>query len=48
MIQLRSGTIGTARAGCQVLKMTGAIGGPKEIGAELDDLAEQVYLTSPA
>ena len=42
MIQLRSGTIGTARAGCQVLEMTRAIGGLKEIGAELEDLAEKI------
>ena len=43
MMQLRSGTIGTARAGCQVLEMTRTIGGLKEIGAELEDLAEKVY-----
>ena len=42
MIQLRAGTIGTAKAGCHVLEMTGAIGTPQETAARLSELVDQM------
>ena len=47
MIQLRSGTIGTARAGCHVLEMielTGESGGTTKIQTDLEALAERLYM----
>ena len=43
MIQLRAGTIGTAKAGCHVLEMTGAIGTLKETERKLSEIGEKLY-----
>ena len=43
MIQLRAGTIGTAKTGCHVLEMTGAIGTLEETEQKLSEVAEKLY-----
>ena len=45
MIELRNGTIGQAKRGCQILDMTGDIGSPDDARKRLAEIGDRVYMS---